>query len=417
MRGGNRPGSGRKQVPANEKKKSVNIYLSNELYSKVSGMDFDNCKSLSQKFAELIDIGVQSIEAGHFPSPSDSCGNSDTDASLGAPLADVMPISGNPEAPERAGTDEAGGLTFIDLFAGIGGIRKGFEDENTRCVFSSEWDRYAAKTYQANYGEVPLGDITQIAESEIPDHHVLLAGFPCQPFSNIGKREGFAHETQGTLFFDVLRILRHKQPRMFLLENVKGILTNDGGNTFRVIINSLKELGYSVFSDVLDAQNFGLPQRRERVVIVGFHPDLNIEEFALPKSNNADKVSIGRILERGPSGYSISRHLQKSYLFKKDDGKPQLVDFDSDFPANTLVASYHKIQRLTGTFVRDGETGVRLFSELELKRLMGFPEDFAVPVSRTQMYRQFGNSVAVPMVKAVADAMKSAFYASEVRGG
>lgn len=297
-------------------------------------------------------------------------------------------------------------LTFIDLFAGIGGIRQGFEDSNTACVFSSEWDKFAAKTYEANFNEKPFGDITQIDEKDIPDHDVLLAGFPCQPFSNIGKREGFSHETQGTLFFDIVRILKEKQPKMFLLENVKGLLTNDKGRTYQVIMESLKELGYSVFSQVLDAQNFGLPQRRERVVIVGFHPDLKVDAFAFPMGDPKARVPINAILEQKDTGYSISKHLQDNYLFKKDDGKPQIVDFDSTIQVNTLVASYHKIQRLTGTFVRDGETGIRLFTELELKRLMGFPEDFIVPVSRTQMYRQFGNSVAVPMIEAVAREMK-----------
>ena len=252
----------------------------------------------------------------------------------------------------------------------------------------------------------PYGDITQISENDIPDHDVLLAGFPCQPFSNIGKREGFAHETQGTLFFDVLRILKKKQPKMFLLENVKGLLTNDGGNTFKVIISELEALGYSVFYEVLDAQNFGLPQRRERIIIVGFHPLLEVETFEFPKGDIYKKVPINSILEKDAKGYSISKHLQESYLFKKDDGKPQLVDMSSTIQVNTLVASYHKIQRLTGTFVKDGETGIRMFSEQELKKLMGFPDDFIVPVSRTQMYRQFGNSVAVPMIAAVATVMK-----------
>ena len=184
------------------------------------------------------------------------------------------------------------------------------------------------------------------------------------------------------------------------------MVTHDRGNTFKVILKSLEEeLGYNVFYDILDAQNFGLPQRRERIVIVGFHPDLNVGLFSLPKGDN-NKVGVGPFLEQNPDGYTISRHLQESYLFKKEDGRPQIIDSNSDIQVNTLVASYHKIQRLTGTFVRGGETGLRLYSELECKRLMGFPDDFKVPVSRTQMYRQFGNSVAVPMIKAVASSMK-----------
>ena len=311
-------------------------------------------------------------------------------------------------------TKESNKMKFIDLFAGVGGIRQGFEDEFTECVFSSEWDKFSAITYEANYGEKPQGDITKINEKDIPKHDVLLAGFPCQPFSNIGKREGFAHETQGTLFFDVLRILKYHMPKMFLLENVPGLLTIQNGETFKIILENLEGLGYSVFYDVLDAQNFGLPQVRKRVVIVGFHPDLNISTFAFPVGNPDQRIGVGSILEDDPTGYSISKHLQESYLFKKDDGKPQVVDKDFDMPVKTLVASYHKIQRLTGTFVKGGETGLRLFSELECKRLMGFPDEFIIPVSRTQMYRQMGNSVAVPMMKAVAEAMKDEVNFSEI---
>ena len=298
-------------------------------------------------------------------------------------------------------------LKFIDLFAGIGGLRQGFEDEHTTCVFSSEWDTFSKKTYEANFGEIPHGDITQIAESEIPPHDVLLAGFPCQPFSSIGKREGFLHETQGTLFFDVLRIVNYHNPKMFLLENVAGLVTHDNGNTFRVILSALDDAGYNVFHEVLDAQHFGVPQVRKRIIIVGFRKDIKVNDFTIPTTNNKEKF-VNEILENNPKGYSISQHLQKSYLFKKDDGKPQIVDVKSKIKVKTLVATYHKIQRLTGTFVSGGETGVRLLSELECKRLMGFSDDFKVPVSRTQMYRQFGNSVAIPVIKTVADEMKKA---------
>lgn len=368
MRGGFRDGAGRKII--NEKKVSKNIYLSPELEKRLSQLHLLDCKSFNKKCIYILEKGLQTIEN------------------------------------ERKAFEMTEKLKFIDLFAGIGGIRKGFEDENTIGVFSSEWDKFAQLTYKANYGELPEGDITQIAESDIPSHDVLLAGFPCQPFSMIGKREGFGHETQGTLFFDVLRILKYHMPKMFLLENVQGLLTIQGGETFKIIIKSLEEAGYRVFSDVLDAQNYGLPQVRKRVVIVGFREDLDITQFIFPKGNINEKKTIGEILESEVEGYSISKHLQENYLFKKDDGKPQLVDKSSQIQVKTLVASYHKIQRLTGTFVKGGETGVRLFSQLECKRLMGFPDDFIVPVSRTQMYRQFGNSVAVPMIKSVADEMK-----------
>ena len=295
---------------------------------------------------------------------------------------------------------------FIDLFAGIGGFRQAFEAANYECVFSSEINEHCQKVYKDNFKEDPFPDVADINAEKLPDFQILLAGFPCQPFSHIGKREGFGHETQGTLFFDVLRILKYHMPKMFLLENVPGLLTIQKGETFRVILENLESLGYSVFYDVLDAQNFGLAQVRKRVVIVGFHPNLNISSFAFPQGNRETRTPISSILEKNPKGYSISEHLQKSYLFKQDDGKPQVVDSSSNLQVKTLVASYHKIQRLTGTFVKEGETGLRLFSELECKRLMGFPDDFIIPVSRTQMYRQMGNSVAVPMIRAVANAMK-----------
>lgn len=369
MHGGTRKGAGRK--PVSDKKRMKNIYLTQREIDTIDSLELDDCKNFSQKCSELIKIGIDTI----------------------------MNIKNRTTSNDK--------IKFIDLFAGIGGIRMGFEDKTTECVFSSEWDKYASKTYEKNYGEKPYGDITKIDEKDIPDHDILLAGFPCQPFSHIGKREGFTHETQGTLFFDVLRILKEKKPKAFLLENVKGLVTHDKGNTLRVILKCLEEeLGYSVFYNVLDAQNFGLPQRRERIIIVGFRPDQQVDIFLFPQGDNENKVGVGSILEDAPKGYSISEHLQKSYLFKKDDGRPQIIDKDSNIQVNTLVASYHKIQRLTGTFVKDGDTGLRLYSELECKRLMGFPDNFEVPVSRTQMYRQFGNSVAVPMIRAVAQAMK-----------
>lgn len=371
MRGGYRKGSGRKKKDI--KKIGKKIYLSQEVLDCINKLSLEDCDSFSEKCNVLIKKAINNIRN------------------------------------EEKGMAERK-LKFIDLFAGIGGIRQGFEDENTECVFSSEWDKFAQKTYFENYGELPEGDITKIDAADIPHHNVLLAGFPCQPFSMIGKREGFEHATQGTLFFDVLRILKYHMPEMFLLENVQGLLTIQEGKTFEIILNSLKEAGYAVQYKVLDAQNFGLPQVRKRVIIVGFRNDLNIKNFNIPEGNKNVRVPINSILEDNPSGYSITEHLQQNYLFKKNDGKPQVVNKKSTIQVKTLVATYHKIQRLTGTFVEGGETGLRLFSKLECKRLMGFPDDFKVPVSRTQMYRQFGNSVAVPMIEAVAKSMKDAYY-------
>ena len=294
---------------------------------------------------------------------------------------------------------------FIDLFAGIGGMRLAFEKAGGECVFSSEWDRFAQQTYQTNFGEVPFGDITEINEREIPKFDIVTAGFPCQPFSSIGKRQGFEHKTQGTLFYDVARIIAHHKPKAFLLENVSGLVTHDKGNTLATIIETLEELNYSVSYQILDSADFGVPQKRQRIYIVGFNKGkIRNAEFVFPKPRRL-RVGIGKFVENGHPELSISKHLQNVYIYKEDDGRPEVITPKSDFPVKTLVASYHKIQRLTGTFVKDGPTGLRLLSANECKAIMGFPKSFKVPVSRTQMYRQFGNSVAVPVVKAVASAM------------
>ena len=294
---------------------------------------------------------------------------------------------------------------FIDLFAGVGGMRIAFERNKCECVFSSEWDAFSQKTYAENFGEMPHGDITQIDEEDIPNHDILIGGFPCQPFSTIGKREGFEHPTQGTLFFDIVRILKKKEPSSFLLENVSGLVNHDGGKTFKEIIRTLeKELGYLVRAKVLDSADFGVPQHRKRIYIVGFHKDVFEKpnfSFNWP-DKNAMKVGVGQFVETHEEGYTISKHLQQSYIYKKDDGRPQVINRDSDIQVKTLVSTYHKIQRLTGTFVKDGKTGLRLLSENECKAIMGFPEDFKFPVSRTQMYRQMGNSVAIPVVQKIA---------------
>ena len=296
---------------------------------------------------------------------------------------------------------------FIDLFAGIGGTRLAFESAGMVCVFSSEWDIHSQRTYEANFAEKPSGDITLVDETEIPDFDVLVGGFPCQPFSSIGRRQGFEHATQGTLFFDIARILKSKKPEALLLENVKGLTNHDSGNTWKVIEKTLEELGYHVHSRVLDAADYGVPQHRERIYIVGFQDEVAHQSFRFPEP--ADKrVGIGQFLETGVEDRSISKHLQRSYIFKQDDGRPQIIDPTSEIQVKTLVASYHKIQRLTGTFVKDGPTGLRLLTENECKAIMGFPEDFKIPVSRTQMYRQFGNSVAVPVVSKIAAQMQEA---------
>jgi DNA (cytosine-5)-methyltransferase 1 len=304
---------------------------------------------------------------------------------------------------------------FIDLFAGIGGMRLAFQDAGGTCVFSSEWDKDSRKTYEANFGEVPSGDITKISVEEIPSFDVLLAGFPCQPFSTIGQRAGFKHETQGTLFYDVLRIISAKRPAAFLLENVKGLVSHDKGKTFETIKKSLAREGYELHFQILDSADFGVPQVRKRIYIVGFDKSKFKSEIVFNWPAPAKKrIGIGKFVERGVVDRPISKHLQKSYIFKLDDGRPEIIDAKSDFPVKTLVASYHKIQRLTGTFVADGPTGLRLLSTNECKAIMGFPKSFKIPVSRTQMYRQMGNSVAVPVVRLVAVQMVETLVSGRV---
>jgi len=297
---------------------------------------------------------------------------------------------------------------FIDLFAGIGGMRIAFERNGGECVFSSEWDKYSQQTYLENFGEKPTGDITQVDEKDIPNHNILIGGFPCQPFSTIGKREGFDHATQGTLFFDIVRILMEKKPEAFLLENVAGLVNHGNGRTFELIKTTLEnDLDYWISTKVLDSADYEVPQHRRRIYIVGFNKKISRRKdfvFSWPKKSNK-KVGIGQFVETHEEGYSISKHLQGSYIYKKDDGRPQVIDSKSDIQVKTLVSTYHKIQRLTGTFVRDGKTGLRLLSENECKAIMGFPKDFKIPVSRTQMYRQMGNSVAIPVVQKIAKQM------------
>lgn len=294
---------------------------------------------------------------------------------------------------------QPGDLKFIDLFAGVGGIRSAFETAGAKCVFSSEIDLFAQYTYFANYGTVPYGDITKIEAESIPEHDILCAGFPCQPFSHIGKREGFNHPTQGTMFHEIVRILKVRKPKAIFLENVPGLVNHDEGRTLKVIMDSLQELGYICQYTVLNAKDFGVPQSRARFYLVGF---LQESGFEFPKPPMI-AANIGDVLEENITGHEISEHLQKVYLFKKNDGRPVLVDRNSKGPMKTLVCSYHKIQRLTGTFVKDGPTGVRLLTANECKAVMGFPKDFKLPVSRTQMYRQMGNSVVVKVIEAIAE--------------
>jgi DNA (cytosine-5)-methyltransferase 1 len=305
-------------------------------------------------------------------------------------------------------------FTFIDLFAGIGGTRLGFESAGGECVFTSEWDKYAQKTYEVNFNEIPHGDIRSINVDDIPEFDVLLAGFPCQPFSiagvskklSLGKAHGFDDERQGNLFFEIARILHHKQPSAFMLENVKNLVSHDKGNTFNVIKSILDDLGYIVSYKVIDAKHF-VPQHRERIYIVGFRKDLVAEsfEFSFPRLSMGN-TKLSSILEKKvDSKYTLSDKLW-SYLIsyaakhkEKGNGFGFGLTTGND-TTRTLSARYYK----DGSEILIAQKGdnPRRLTPRECARLMGFPDTFAIPVSDTQAYRQFGNSIVVPVVSSVA---------------
>lgn len=303
---------------------------------------------------------------------------------------------------------------FIDLFAGIGGIRMAFQNEGGKCVFTSEWDKFARQTYEANFGELPYGDITKIDEDDIPDHDVLLAGFPCQPFSiagvskknSLGKKHGFLDETQGTLFFDIARILKKKTPKAFMLENVKNLVSHDKGNTFRVIKQTLEELDYSVHFKVLNAKHF-VPQHRERIIIVGFRKDKfkGKESFSFPDLPEPT-TKFKSILERNTEDkYTLSDKLW-NYLqdyAAKHRAKGNGFGFgmtDLNGVSRTISARYYKDG--SEILIPQKDKNPRRLTPRECARLQGFPDNFIIPVSDNQAYRQFGNSVAVPLINSVA---------------
>ncbi len=301
-------------------------------------------------------------------------------------------------------------FAMIDLFAGIGGIRLGFEKHGFRCVFSSEWDKHAQKTYEANFGEVPAGDIRKIEAKDIPKFDVLCAGFPCQPFSiagvskkkSLNKPHGFEDKTQGTLFHEIVRILKYHKPQAFFLENVKHIKHHDGGKTFKVIEGALRDLGYSFFSDVINAKKL-VPQNRERTYMIGFR-DKSIP-FIFPEIGDR-KPRLRDILEEDADPkYTLTDHLW-NYLqdyAEKHRMKGNGFGYGLASPegtARTLSARYYKDG--SEILIPQEDMNPRRLTPKECARLQGFPDDFKIPVSDTQAYRQFGNSVAVPIIEILA---------------
>lgn len=304
-------------------------------------------------------------------------------------------------------------FNFIDLFAGIGGIRLAFQNLGGKCVFTSEWDKFSKQTYDANFGEVPFGDITKINEENIPDHDILLAGFPCQPFSiagvskknSLGRAHGFLDATQGTLFFDVARIIDYKRPKVFLLENVKNLVSHDKKNTFKIIKETLENIGYNIHYKVLDGKHF-VPQHRERIIIIGFDTKIfNSEEnFEFPKMPET-KFAIKDILEDSVDPkYTLSDKLW-NYLqeyAKKHKAKGNGFGFgltDLNGISRTLSARYYK-DGAEILIPQEGKNPRRL-TPRECARLQGFPDNFIIPVSDNQAYKQFGNSVVSPLFQAI----------------
>lgn len=396
---------------------------------------------LTQKgFAELLGMSetgertIRGWELGeHFPTP--------------AKLAQIhnLPDTALLRSPYAAAPDSAD-FSFIDLFAGIGGIRYPFQKQGGHCVFTSEWDKFAKKTYAANYGEVPHGDITKIAASDIPAHDVLLAGFPCQSFSQAGLKQGF-NDTRGTMFFEIQRILAYRRPKAFLLENVKQLKGHDQGRTLKTILailegravpeipasvpmseESRKSLGaklnYRVDYRVLKAANFGVPQNRERVYIIGFDRDqVEAAELTNICSEILDRLAavkgkprVGDILEDNAAidpKYTISDRLLAGHARRLAEHKEKgngfgYSIFTKDSPyTNTISARYYKDG--SEILIDQGDIGrnPRKLTPRECARLQGFPEEFNVDVvSDCQNYRQFGNSVSVPVIEAIAAEMK-----------
>ena len=312
-------------------------------------------------------------------------------------------------------------LKFIDLFAGIGGFHQALTAFEAKCVFASEWDKHAAKTYEHNYGIMPFGDITQIDQKDIPKHDILCAGFPCQAFSVSGKQRGF-EDSRGTLFFDIVRIAKYHKPKLLFLENVRNFEKHDDGNTLKVLLNTLNELGYNINYKVLNASNFGLPQNRERIYFVCFRKDIVKGDFSFPKPSKL-KVSLNNLLENNPVGAKViertdiqmnKNYIPKENLFGEIDypNKPIQIGivnkggqgeriYHPDGHAITLSAYGGGVGSKTGLY-KIGNS-IRKLSTRECARLQGFPDDFKIVSSPSQAYKQFGNSVAIKVLNAILE--------------
>lgn len=307
------------------------------------------------------------------------------------------------------------GYTFIDLFAGIGGMRLAFESAGGRCVYSNEWNKYSQQTYYANFGVQPDGDITRIAAESIPDHDILVAGFPCQPFSiagvskknSLGRATGFEDKTQGTLFFDVCRILKAKRPKAFMLENVKNLCSHDRGRTFQIIQESLRELNYKIFYQIIDGKGY-VPQHRERIVIVGFDMERYGEDIDFTFDLHPLKTQpvVKDILEKEVSEkYTLSDKLWiylQNYAAKHREAGNGFGYGIAPLNGITRTISARYYKDGSEILIEQKGKNPRRLTPRECARLQGFPDSFKIPVSDTQAYKQFGNSVVVPLMSDVA---------------
>lgn len=303
-------------------------------------------------------------------------------------------------------------ITFIDLFCGIGGFRLALESLGAKCVFSCDKDRQARKTYEANFGEEPEGDITTIAADSIPDFNILCGGFPCQPFSIAGKQRGFK-DTRGTLFFEIVRIVKAKQPEVVFLENVPNLARHDNGNTLRVILDTLDGLGYNVHYQVLNAAYYGVPQIRKRIYFVCFRKDLQVD-FSFPEPTFEDVAVEDYLEENVDEKYYLD--INSITFYKPDTNVRQLDTYRMGYIgsisqgrrvygvkgcAPTFVVSARGPAGSTEAYYINGR--VRRLTPYEVKRIMGFPDNFIFPVKEGRIYQQLGNSVAVPVVRMIAE--------------
>lgn len=303
---------------------------------------------------------------------------------------------------------------FIDLFAGIGGFRLALESLGAECVFSSEWDKHCQTVYQKNFGEIPVGDITEINEKDIPEHNILCAGIPCQPFSISGSKKGF-EDTRGTLFFDVARITKEKKPEVVFIENVKNLVKHDNGRTLNIMLETLDKIGYNSFWQIIDSSKYNIPQKRERVFIVAFRKDLNINEFTFPAENNDIKTVKEILLDNSETNEMFFKNLKTipekiedidfsdkpKQIAKINKGRQGERIYSVNAPGITISATGGGVFSKTGGYYIDGR--VRKLHPRECARMMGFPEEFKLHDSVQTATKQFGNSVVVDVVQLIAD--------------